>query len=223
MPEQRSPRGFSLYLVTDRRRSAGRPLLEVIEQALQGGVDAVQLREKDLLGAELFELAGALRALCMRYDAALLINDRIDVALAIGAHGVHLPVDSFAPADARQVLGRHPLIGASSHSLDQARAAAEAGADFVVFGPVFDTPSKPAFGPPLGLEALRQVAAAVPVPVFAIGGVDAERATSVREQGAAGVAVVSAILEAADPRVAAAALRPASSRRSRNATLRRGR
>ena len=199
--------GFSLYLVTDRTHTAGRPLLDVVDAALQGGVDAVQLREKDLPGAALFALACRLRELTRRYGARLLINDRIDIALAVGADGVHLPVDSFAPADARRLLGAGALVGASTHSVEQARNAAAGGADFIVFGPVFDTPSKRAFGAPLGLDALALVTRAVTVPVLAIGGVTADRVRSVRQCGAAGVAVVAAILAADDPRAAAAALR----------------
>ncbi len=203
--------GFFLYLVTDRTRTAGRPLLDVVEQALQGGVDAVQLREKDLSGAALFELAQRLRDLCRRHAARLLINDHIDVALAIGADGVHLPADSFAPADARRLLGPHALIGASTHSLEEAQAAAADGADFIVFGPVFETPSKRGYGPPIGLEALSEVTRAIALPVFAIGGVTTDRVEAIRRCGAQGVAVISAIVEAGDPRAAAAALRAALS------------
>lgn len=201
--------GFFLYLVTDRHRTAGRPLLEVIEAALQGGVDAVQLREKDLPAGALFELASRLRDVTSRYSARLLINDRIDVALAVGADGVHLPGDSFAPEDARRLLGTRALIGVSTHSVEQARLAAARGADFVVFGPVFDTPSKRAFGAPLGLDALGEVSRAVRVPVLAIGGLTAEHVQDVRQRGARGVAVIAAILDADDPRAAAARLRDA--------------
>jgi thiamine-phosphate pyrophosphorylase len=202
-------RFFHLYLVTDRHRTAGRPLLEVIEAALRGGVDAVQLREKDLSGGALFELAGQLRELTRRHGARLLINDRIDIALAVGADGVHLPVDSFAPTDARRLLGNDALIGASTHTVEQARAAASGGADFIVFGPLFDTPSKRAFGAPVGLDALTQVTKAVTVPTFAIGGLAVDRVPMVRRCGAAGIAVVAAILEADDPGAAATAMRDA--------------
>jgi len=196
-----------LYLVTDRTRTRGRPLVEVVEAALQGGVDAVQLREKDLPVAELFALACKLGERCRQYGARLLINDRVDVAVAAQAGGVHLPVNSFAPADARALLGPAGLIGCSTHSLAEARAAAAGGADFIVFGPVFDTPSKRPFGPPVGLSALAEVTRSVSLPVVAIGGMTAERAAAARRHGARGVAVVSALLEAVDPRAAAAALR----------------
>jgi thiamine-phosphate pyrophosphorylase len=200
---------FSLCLVTDRSQTRGRPLLAVIEQALQSGVDVVQLREKDLSARALFELAEELHVICYRYGARLLINDRIDVALAVDADGVHLPVSSFAVRDARQLLGSGKLIGASAHSVAEARTAVDGGADFIVFGPVFATPSKQPFGPPVGLPALRQASQAVMVPVFAIGGITADRVASVRQHGAVGVAVVSAILFADHPRTAAAALRAA--------------
>jgi len=196
-----------LYLVTDRKRTRGRPLLDVVEAAVQGGVDAVQLREKDLPVAELFDLACKLRVLCRRYRVRLLVNDRIDVALAAAADGVHLPVNSFTPADARRLLGPEALIGASAHSLAEARAAADGGADFVVFGPVFDTPSKRPFGPPVGLRALAEATRSVSLPVLAIGGMTAERLDLAQRCGGRGVAVVSAISESADPRAAARALR----------------
>jgi len=200
---------FRLYLVTDRTRTGGRPLPEVVEAAVRGGVDAVQLREKDLPAGALFELARELRRRCTRHGVRLLINDRIDVALAVGADGVHLPVDSFAAGDARALVGPGRLIGVSTHSLEQAQRASAAGADFVVFGPVFATPSKRPFGPPLGLEALAQAAGAVSVPVFAIGGVTVARADAVCRHGAHGIAAIAAVLEATDPTAAARALRRA--------------
>lgn len=179
----------------------------MVEAGLRGGADAVQLREKDLPARDLFDLACRLRGVCARYKARLLINDRVDVAVAVKADGVHLPGNSFLPADARRLLGAGGLIGASAHSLAEARAAAEGGADFVVFGPVFDTPSKRAYGLPVGLEALGQVARAAAVPVIAIGGVGVEAVEAVCRQGARGVAVIGAILEAEDPEGAARGIR----------------
>jgi thiamine-phosphate pyrophosphorylase len=198
---------FRLYLITDRTQTAGRPLLDVIEQALHGGVDAVQLRERDLPASEVLDLARQLCPLCRRYGARLLINDRIDVALAVQADGVHLPVNSFAPADARRLLGPAAIIGVSTHTLAEARAAVAGGADFILFGPVFDTPSKRPFGSPVGLPALADTVREVGIPVLAIGGVTADRVAALRRCGAQGIAVVSALLTAGDPRGAAAALR----------------
>ncbi len=202
---------FHLYLVTDRHLTRGRPLLAVIEQAAAGGVDAVQLREKDLPAGMLVGLGRDLRRLCDRHGVRLLINDRVDVALAVGADGVHLPANSFAPDDARALLGPDRLVGVSTHSVDEVRRAAAAGADFVVFGPVFDTPSKRRFGPALGVDAVRHATSEVSLPLLAIGGVTAAHAALAREAGAHGVAAIGALLAADDPQAAARALRAAVS------------
>jgi len=195
-----------LYLVTDLQATLGRPLLEVLADALNGGVDAVQLRAKDFSGHDLVALGAQIRTLCDRHNARLLVNDRIDIALAVRADGVHLPANSFSPADARRLLGPDAWIGVSTHTPAEARAACAAGADFIVFGPVFDTPSKRAFGRPLGLDALGSVTCVGATPVVAIGGITAAHVPVLREHGARGVAVISAILAAADPRDAAHAL-----------------
>jgi thiamine-phosphate pyrophosphorylase len=203
---------FSLCLVTDRRQTRGRPLLDVVHAALDGGADAVQLREKDLLGAELYRLATALRELTARYGATLLVNDRIDVALAAAADGAHLGQQGIPAAVARRLLGPGRLLGVSTHSAAEVTMAATAGADYVVFGPIYFTPSKADFGPPLGLGSLTAVAAQAPVPILAIGGVTADRVAGLRRSGAAGVAVISAISAAADPVAAARQLRRALDR-----------
>jgi thiamine-phosphate pyrophosphorylase len=196
----------SLYLVTDRRQTHGRSLLDVVHAALDGGVDAVQLREKDLGGAALLALAEELRGLTARYDATLLVNDRVDVALAAGADGVHLGQAGMPPGIARRLVGAERLVAVSTHSLAEAVEAETAGANFVVFGPVYPTASKAAYGPPCGVEEVRAVAAAVRIPVLAIGGITVARTPEVRAAGAAGVAVVSAIVGAGDPETAARSL-----------------
>jgi len=198
---------LSLYLITDRRQTRGRPLVQTVERAVRGGVRAVQLRERDLDTRTLFELACQLRVASERYDAVLFINDRIDVALACGADGVHLPSNSFSVTDARALLGPDRLIGVSTHRPDEVAAAAAAGADFAVFGPVFDTPSKRAYGLPVGLDALADAVKASTIPVLAIGGVTVERVGALLDRGATGIAVFRAILEADDPAQAAQALR----------------
>ncbi len=188
---------FRLYCVTDRRHTAGRPLVEVIHAALDGGVRAVQLREKDLEGGALYQLAAQLRALTTRYQARLLINDRLDVALAVEADGVHLGQTSFPAAAARRLLGPGKLIGVSTHNPTEIAAAA--GADFVVFGPVYATPSKAVYGEPQGLVRLRQAVALSPAPLLAIGGITAKRVAEVLTTGAHGVSVISALSAAPDP------------------------
>jgi thiamine-phosphate pyrophosphorylase len=196
----------SVYLVTNRAQTRGRPLVAVVEAALGGGVRWVQLREPDLPGRDLLALARELRALTARFGARLLVNDRIDVALASDADGVHLPANSFTVADARALVGPGRLIGVSTHRPDEVRVAAAAGADFAVFGPVYDTPSKAAYRAPQGLAALADAARAAAIPLLAIGGVTAARVPELRAHGAAGVAVIRAILAADDPAAAARAL-----------------
>ena len=191
-----------VYFVTDRAQTRGRPLADVVEAALRGGVRAVQLRERHLPARDLLALAVALRSLTSRHDALLLINDRIDVALACGADGVHLPVHSFRVGEARTLLGPSKLVGVSTHTVDEVPQAADAGANFVVFGPVFDTPSKRTLGVPVGLDALER-ACASNIPVLAIGGVTAETCAATRARGGAGVAVIREIAAADDPEMAA--------------------
>jgi thiamine-phosphate pyrophosphorylase len=195
----------TLYLVTDRRVCGPEQLLVRVEAALRGGVSAVQLREKDLDGGALCRLASALLAICRRFGAPLLINDRVDVALAVDADGVHLPSNSFRAGEARSLLGSGKLVGVSTHNPTEVSAAANAGADFVVFGPIFETASKRAYGAPQGLTVLRAAVAAASIPVYAIGGITADRADEVRAAGAAGIAVINAILSDADSEAAARA------------------
>jgi thiamine-phosphate pyrophosphorylase len=191
---------FDLYLVTDRSQTLGRDLLSVLEQALDGGVKAVQLREKDLGGRELFELAEKSRRLCDRYKASLLINDRVDVALAIDAAGVQLGKTSLPVSTVRSLLGSQKFIGASVHSLEEARRAASDRADFILFGPVYFTRSKAAFGAPQGLAALKKIVENIALPVYAIGGINSENAIAVRSVGVRGVALISAIISAESPK-----------------------
>ncbi|MCI0546814.1 MAG: thiamine phosphate synthase [Candidatus Rokubacteria bacterium] len=184
--------GFSLYLVTDRAAPRPRPLVVAVESCLAAGLRAVQLREKDLPVAALLELGHALRQATARHGARLIVNDRADVALAVDADGVQRTHASLPVPALRAVVGAARLVGASVHSPEEARAAT--GANFLVFGPVYDTPSKREYGPPQGLERLRDVCASVGVPVLAIGGVTPARVGPVLAAGARGVAVISAIL-----------------------------
>ena len=194
---------FELYLVTDRNQTGGRDLLWILEQALDGGVKAVQLREKDLSGRDLFSLAETAQRLCQRYDAALFINDRVDVAMAVDAAGVQLSKLSLPVVTARSLLGTQKIIGVSTHSLQEAREAERAGADFVLFGPVYFTPSKAAYGAPQGLRALKTIVANISLPVYAIGGIKPENIDATRKLGVRGVALISAIASAANPKAAA--------------------
>lgn len=199
---------FSLYLITDRHQTGGRPLLEVVEAALSGGVRAVQLREKDLPLPEQYDLAWELRALTARYDARLFINERIDLALAVEADGVHLGVNSL-PVTAARRIAPDLLIGYSSHAVGEAAAALAKGADFVTFGPVFATPSKAAYGAPLGLSALAEACQRLRGPVFALGGVKQANLAQLAAVDCYRVALISDILAAPDPAAATEAFRRA--------------
>ena len=154
---------FKLYLITDRHAST-LPLPQAIRLALEGGVRAIQLRDKDLPVRELLTLAGELRVVTREYGARLLINDRVDVAVAMDADGVHLGSQSMPCSLVRKIIGRNRMIGVSTHSLHEAKNAEEEGADFITFGPVYSTPSKSRFGPPVGLEELKRVKKKIDIP-----------------------------------------------------------
>lgn len=197
---------FRVYLITDRKQAPGGDILRVVAEALEGGLRAVQLREKDLPGIELFRLAGHMRDLTAKRGARLLVNDRADVALAVGADGVHLGTASIPASVARSLLGEGALIGCSTHTARELSEAAAGGADFVTFGPVYPTPSKAAYGPPLGVAALADACRGAAVPVFALGGVKAGNAPEVIGAGAYGIAMISEVVASPDPRRAAAEL-----------------
>jgi len=198
------PVDFNLYLITDRHQvPAGHTLISIIEAALRGGVKAVQLREKDLSTDELLPLAQELRTLTRQHGARLLINDHVDVALAVEADGIHLGGHSRPTKTVRRQVGAEMLIGVSTHSSDDIRTACEQEADFVTFGPVYATPSKAAYGAPQGLTVLAEACRNSPLPVFALGGITPERAAEVRAAGAYGVALISAIIGSASPELAA--------------------
>jgi thiamine-phosphate pyrophosphorylase len=197
---------LSLCLVTDRTRTRGRDLVGVVAECLEAGLSAVQVREKDLGAADLAALCRRLRRLTLDAEALLIVNDRVDVALAVGADAVQRTSTSLSVRDMIAVADKRLHIGASVHALQEAIDAESQGADWVVFGPVYDTPSKRAYGPAQGVDRLHAVARAVGVPVIAIGGVTPERVAEVRAAGAAGVAVISAVLEADSPRDATARL-----------------
>lgn len=194
--------GFRLYLITDRR-IAKLPLIDAVRLALEGGVMAVQVREKDMPVRELLCLATGLRKITNEFGARLFVNDRVDVAVAVEADGVHLGVDSMPAAAVRKIVGRKMLIGVSTHSIDEARQAEAAGADFITFGPVFETESKKQYGPPVGIDALRNVKQHIRIPVFGLGGIKRGNIQDVLAAGADGVAMISAVLASGDIKVAA--------------------
>ena len=181
-----------VYLITDLKRIGKDRFLSAVEEALQGGVRALQIREKDLNPNDLLALALEVKPLVQRYHAKLFINDRADIAVMAGADGVHLTETSI---QAREVKNSFPdlIVGVSTHSIEGARRAETQGADFITFSPIYETPSKANYGPPQGLDLLRQATQKVRLPVLALGGITLHRVPECLEQGAFGVAVISGI------------------------------
>jgi len=193
---------YSLYLVTDRRWLGNRTLWEVVEEAIIGGATLVQLREKEISSRDCLEIAQRVKQVTDRYGVPLIINDRIDIALASGADGVHVGPEDLSVRIARQLMGEGKIIGASASSVDEAVLFQAQGADYLGVGAMFPTATKEGTEQ-VGLADLRAIKAAVRVPVVAIGGINAENAGPVMETGVDGVAVVSAIMARADIREAA--------------------
>jgi len=195
-----------VHLITDLRLEPELPAR--VERTVAGfppGCVAVHLRENHLAGGPLLALARGLVAVCHRHGQRCLVNDRVDVALAAGADGVHLPSAGLPPDEVRRLVGPAVLVGVSCHGLADVRRAMAGGASFATFGPVHDTPSKRAYGAPVGLAALS-VAAGLGLPLVGLGGVTAANAPAVRAAGAQGVAAIRAWLEAEDPAATVAAL-----------------
>jgi thiamine-phosphate pyrophosphorylase len=200
------PVNFRLLLVTDRHRTRGRSLPSILQQVVEAGLPAVQLRERDLPTSELLRLAQEIRAITSPRAVPLIINDRVDLMLALNLDGVHLRANSLPVAAVRRVVGVDRLIGLSTHSLAEVRQANRDGADYVVFGPIFDTPSKRQFGSPVGLEQLAEVCRLSAIPVFAIGGVTGASVPDVLRAGSHGIAVIGSILDREDAAAATRAI-----------------
>ncbi len=185
---------FRLCYITDRKGLPAETGLESgvlagrIVEAIRAGTDLIQIREKDLTTRELAGLVESSLGAARSTPTRVVVNDRLDVALGLSASGVHLGQESLPPELVRRLVPRDFLVGVSCHSLEEAHNAESAGADYVLLGPIFETPTKTAFGPPLGLDALRAVASRLKLPVLALGGITVERLRSCLEAGAAGVA-----------------------------------
>lgn len=197
----------SLYLVTDRDLSLGRPLEELVEQAVKGGVTMVQLREKETSSREFYQLALRLKEILKPFQVPLIINDRLDIALACEAEGIHLGQSDLPVSVARKLLGPDRIIGLSLERIEDAAQANQLEVDYVAVSPVFDTPTKTDTSKALGLEGVKAIRSLSAYPTVAIGGIHQWNAASIIEAGADGLAVVSDIMSAADPQKAAEELK----------------
>jgi thiamine-phosphate pyrophosphorylase len=198
-----------LYLCTDRLLALGRPIVQAVEEAIAGGVTMVQLREKDASSREFYEIALEVQAVTRRRHVPLIINDRLDIALAVGAEGIHLGQSDLPLSAARRLGGKKLIIGVSASTVEEAQEAERGGADYLGVGAVYPTGSKADAGDAIGLDRLREVCASVRIPAVGIGGVNPENAGAVMKAGAAGIAVISAILSQPNIREAARKLRAA--------------
>ena len=194
---------LNLYVITDRRLSRGRSHREVVEKAIAGGATCIQLREKELSTRDFFAVAQELRAITREKGVAFIVNDRLDVALAVGADGVHLGQDDLPLTAARRIMPPGMILGVSAGNLQEALAAQSQGASYLGVGAIFRTGTKMDAGEPIGLQALADLCCGVSIPVVGIGGITADNARLVIEAGAAGVAVISSVVAASD--IAAAA------------------
>jgi thiamine-phosphate pyrophosphorylase len=197
-----SNKGLGFILITNRKICEAK-LADIISQAIDGGVETVQLREKDLSSVELYVLASEIREITMEKGANLIINDRVDIALAVDADGVHLGWKSLGIGLVRKMIGHDKLIGFSAHNLQEAKKAEDSGADYVTISPIFDTVYKDYFVEPLGTEKIGKIKEEIDIPVIALGGINENNVNGVLENGAYGIAVISAILQSEDPRQSA--------------------
>ena len=192
-----------LYLVTDRVQTRGREVARLLQDILPHGRMMIQIREKDLDTQSLLAFSHNIQQVAQPYHVPLLVNDRVDVTLSLNAAGVHLRSNSLPIPQVRSLLHSGQWIGCSVHSLEEAKKAEQDGADFLVLGPMYDTPSKRPFGAPLGVRVLKEACRSCRIPIYAIGGISARRVRDIKQAGAFGVAVISALLEAEDVATAA--------------------
>ena len=195
---------YSVYMITDSEKAGDRKIVDVVMDAVRGGATMVQLREKDFDSGDFYRRALATMRLLRKPGIPLIINDRLDSALAAGAHGVHIGQNDIPLPLVRKLMGPNKIVGVSVHDERDALAAESGGADYIAVGPVFETDTKPDAGEPVGLEGIEDIRKVVPrIPCIGIGGINIENARSVIEAGCRGVAVISAIMDAENPQVAA--------------------
>ncbi len=197
---------FKLYVIIDRKSSKGRDPAYVAQEAIEGGADIIQLRDKESSAGEILKAGRAILDLTRRKKIPLIINDRVDIAVAVGADGVHLGQDDLPIGTARSMIGEGKIIGLSTHSVSQALEAQENGADYIGVGPVFSTPTKPDYKA-VGVDLIREVRDRIRIPFVVIGGIDGSNIDEVLAAGARRVAVVRAVCGAEDVRGAAKRLK----------------
>lgn len=194
---------YDLYVITDEGQAHGLSHMEIARQALAGGADVIQLRDKAASSRRLLQAAKAIAPLASEKRALFIVNDRLDIALASGAGGVHLGQDDIPLVDASPLVPQGFVIGVTAHTVDEAIMAEEGGADYVALSPIFQTGSKGDAGPACGLDSLRRARSALRIPLIAIGGIGLDNVGSVIGAGADGVAVISAVVGQPDIRLAA--------------------
>ncbi len=192
-------RSLGFTLITDRK-VCGEKLTDIIKNAIEGGVGTVQLREKDLSTIDLYRLAKEVRVITRNCDASLIINDRVDIAIAVGADGVHLGWKSLEIGLVRRMIGGEKLIGFSAHNLEEAVRAENCGADYVTISPIFDATNKDYVINPLGVDVIGKLKKKINIPVIALGGINENNINKVIKSGADGIAVISAVLLSDDPK-----------------------
>jgi thiamine-phosphate pyrophosphorylase len=198
---------FDLYVITDAGLSPGRSHLDIARAALAGGADAVQLRDTSATAQNLSLMATEIQPLARKFGAVFIVNNRVDVALISGADGAHVGQDDLPAREARRLLPRPAVLGVSAGTLEEAKRAVREGADYIGVGPIFPSATKPDAGAAIGVDALAAIARAVAVPVVAIGGINSDNVAQVIRAGAAGAAVVAAVVLAPDMAAAARALK----------------
>lgn len=198
---------LSLYLVTDKGLSKGRSHEYIVEEAIKGGVTVVQLREKEISSRDFYQLAKSLKQHLTPHNIPLIINDRLDIALAVDAEGLHIGQSDLPYSIARKLLGKDKIIGLSVETIEQAQEANDLGVDYIGLSPVFSTDTKHDINTPLGLSGIKEIAAFTKHKTVAIGGINTSNAQSIIQQGADGIAVISAIVSHENPMEAAAELR----------------
>ena len=197
---------YSVYLVTDRRNKTDEEFLNIIEEAIKGGTTVVQLREKTASTKEFYDLALKVKEITSRYDVPLLINDRIDIALAVDSEGVHIGQDDMPAGIAREIIGEDKILGVSASTVEEAKKAEIDSADYIGSGAVFPTATKDD-ADSVSEEELKEIVDSIDIPVVAIGGITVENASSLKDSGIAGFSVVSAIMSAEDPKEASEKLK----------------